>query len=170
MKRFFLIVLLVLGMFIISCDLFENEDNENEELSIEISPEESTIAVGEELILEVELEDADDLFAMSVEIVFDAAVLTLPDNPLIIGEDWGNDYISTYVSEIDRINVAIGLINNGDEDELEGEVELFQFKLVGVAEGQTMVNIHNLNLYDEDGDLVEDFDEIEIENAVVIVE
>lgn len=169
MKRFFLIVLLVLGMFIISCDLFDN-DNENEDFSIEISPEESTISVGEELILQVELEDVDDLYAMSVEIVFDAAVVELQADPLIVSDDWGTDFISTYVSEMDRINVAIGLVNNGDEDELDGEVELFQFKLVGVAEGQTMVNIHNLNLYDEDGDPVEDLDEIEIENAVVIVE
>jgi hypothetical protein len=155
-------------LFILSCDIFDN-NNQNEELCIKIAPEEATIAIGEELILEVELEDVDDLYAMSVEIVFDAAILTLADEPLILGDDWGDEVISTYVSEMDRINIAIGLTNSEDV-EMDGDMELFKIKLLGVDTGQSMVNIHNLNIYNDDGELIEDFAEIEIENAMVRVQ
>lgn len=168
MKRLFLLILIVSGLFILSCDIFDN-NNQNEELCIKIAPEEATIAIGEELILEVELEDVDDLYAMSVEIVFDAAILTLADEPLILGDDWGDEVISTYVSEMDRINIAIGLTNSEDV-EMDGDMELFKIKLLGVDTGQSMVNIHNLNIYNDDGELIEDFAEIEIENAMVRVQ
>lgn len=168
MKKITLILILLFGILLVSCDLFDNE-NENEDFCIEIDPDEAEIAVGEELLMTVEIEDVEDLFAMSAEIIFDAAVLELPAEPLIIGSNWGDDFISSCVVEMDRLNIAIGLTNNGNE-ELEGEFDLFQFKVVGKAAGETMVNIHNLNLYDEEGNTVEDFDEIEIKNAAVIVQ
>ncbi len=169
MKRYFLLITLLIGLICISCDIFDY-DNDKDDFVIKITPAEAAIAAGEELLLQVKIKDVDDLAAMSVEIVFNAAVLELPEDPLIVGEDWGDNIISTSVSEMDRLNVAIGLIENSGENELEGEFTLFKFKILGKSAGETMVIIHNLNLYDEDGEPVDDFDEIKIENAVVSVQ
>ncbi|HPR17972.1 MAG TPA: cohesin domain-containing protein [Candidatus Cloacimonadota bacterium] len=168
MNKYFLLIILCLGLLLTSCHLFENE-KEDHDFSIEISPSESVISAGEDLSLEVKIEDVEDLYAMSVEIVFDSAVLALSDSPFVVSEDWGEDVFTTSINDLDRLNVAIGL-NGSNTGCISGDRSLFTVHFTGVAAGETMVSIHNLNLINEEGNPVEDFEDIEIENATVIVQ
>lgn len=161
------ILLLISGFILFSCSLFENE-SKDDKIEIQITPAESTLNVGEESQFDLTIKNVDDLMAISVEIVFNGNILELPEESVIIGEDWGDEILSFSVNDFDRLSVAIGLI--GAQEELEGSFNLFSFKLKGISLGESNLTIHKLHLLDEDGEMIEDSKDIKISNAFVTVQ
>jgi hypothetical protein len=166
-KSLFIGISVLVGLLMISCG---STNNNNDDLILKISPSSQITSIDEEITYQVKVENVEDLFAISLEIVFDGTFVELPDEPLSIGSCWGSDVISTYVSEIDRINVAIGLTQGGNLEELEGDETLFEFTILGKAAGESEISVYNLTMIDDEGNLIEDFDEIEIENSYVTVQ
>ncbi len=167
------------GMCGITCTVSDNVDSDSLTIEIEvieaghqlkIEPAEQTIAVDEEAVFSVQLYGGVNVFALSVEIVFNNGVVNAPINPVSIGDFWGEDAIIATQIEYDRLCVAIGQVQTAGEDGITGDGTLFEFILVGLLAGESDLTFENLNLIDENGDPVEGFDEMELVSGKVIVE
>ncbi|MBC8415868.1 MAG: PKD domain-containing protein [Candidatus Cloacimonetes bacterium] len=160
----------------ITCTVSDNEGNDSSTIEIEvvrrlkIEPAELIIAVDEEAVLSVQLYGGVDVFALSVEIVFNNGVVGVPINSVTKGDFWGDDAIMTTHIDYDRLCVAIGQVQTAGDDGITGDGTLFEFILVGLLAGESDITFENLNLIDENGDPVEGFDEMELVNGKVIVE
>ncbi len=169
MKKILLIACVVVSILVFSCSKSSTEP-EDEKLILSIIPSEQTVSAGSEATYSVKIENVSDLFAITCEIVFDSTKVTLPDNPVTDGDFWTADFISTSVGDSDRLNVCIGLEQTAGEDGLDGDGILFDFKVTGILAGESDLIFENLNLIDEDGEPIEDFDEIEIKNGKLLIQ
>jgi hypothetical protein len=161
----------------ITCTVSDDDDSDSSTIEIEvvfpklkIEPAEQTIAVDEEAVFSVQLYNGVDVFALSVEIVFNNGVVGAPINSVTIGDFWGDDAIITTQIEYDRLCVAIGQIQTAGDDGITGDGTLFEFILVGLLAGESDITFENLSLIDENGDPIEGFDEMELVNGLIIVE
>jgi hypothetical protein len=137
---------------------------------LKIEPAEQIIAVDEEAVFSVQLYNGVDVFALSVEIVFNNGVVGAPINSVTKGDFWGDNAIITTQIEYDRLCVAIGQVQTAGDDGITGNGTLFEFILVGLLAGESDITFENLSLIDENGDPIEGFDEIELVNGKIIVE
>ena len=167
MKRL-TILILIFPILIFSCSKSSTEPETN--LIISITPSEQTVGIDIEVTFSVDIENVTDLFAFSCEIVFDSTKADLSENPVTIGSFWSADYISTSVNEDDRLNIAIGLEQTSVDDGLDGDGVLFNFKIKGIQIGESDLTIEKLSLINEEGDPVEGFDDITINNGFLITQ
>ena len=170
MNKLLLIISLTFSVLVISCSDNGTEPDDEEGLNLLITPSEQTVTVNSEVTFSVQIENVSDLFAFSGEIVFDSTKVSIPDNPLTEGDFWTGDLISTSENESDRLCIAIGLEQTEEEDGIDDDGILFSFKLIGISVGESDLTFENLYLIDENGDLIEGFDEIEITNGKVIIQ
>ncbi len=161
----------------ITCTVSDNDDSNSSTIEIEvvfrqlrIEPAEQTIAIDEEAVFSVQLYSGVNVFALSVEIVFNNGVVGVPINSVTKGDFWGDDAIMITQIEYDRLCVAIGQIQTAGEDGITGDGTLFEFILVGLLAGEGDITFENLSLIDENGDPIEGFDEMELVNGLIIVE
>ena len=168
-----------LGTCGITCTVSDNEDSDFSTIEIEvveigpqlkIEPAEQTIAVDEEAVFSVQLYNGVDVFALSVEIVFNNGVVGVPINSVTKGNFWSDDAIVTTQIEYDRLCVAIGQIQTAGDDGITGDGTLFEFILVGLLAGESDITFENLSLIDENGNFIEGFDNMELVNGKLIVE
>ena len=122
MKRL-AILILILPVLFFSCSQSSTEPETT--LIFSMTPSEQTVGIDIETTFSVEIENITDLFAFSCEIVFDNAIVILPESPITIGSFWSVDYISTSMNDDDRLNVAIGLVQTPGDDGLDGSGTLF---------------------------------------------
>ncbi|MCK4654335.1 MAG: hypothetical protein KAU01_07815 [Candidatus Cloacimonetes bacterium] len=167
MKRL-AILILIFPILIFSCSKSSTGPETN--LILSITPSEQTVGINIEVTFSVDIENVTDLFAFSCEIVFDSTKVTLPENPVIVGSFWSADYISTSVNDDDRLNVAIGLEQTSGDDGLDGDGVLFNFKVKGIQIGESDLTFENLSLINEEGNPVDGFDDITINNGTLIIQ
>ncbi len=169
----------VLGTCGITCTVSDNDDSDSSTIEIEvievglqleIEPAEQTINIDEEAICNVQLYDGVNVFALSVEIVFNNGVVGAPINSVTKGDFWGDDAIIVTQIDYNRLCVAIGQVQTIGDDGITGDGTLFEFILVGLLAGESDITFENLSLIDENGDPIEGFDEINLVNGKVIVE
>lgn len=156
MKKILLIVAIAL---IFGCD-DNGTEPKNENLTLSISPSETTMLVDNTISLEVQIENVSNLFAVSMEIVFDEDLLSLPDNPTTIGDFWSDNTVDLTINDPDRLNITIGLQKSSEIDGLNGSGTLFAFELTALTIGEADILIRNLHLLDENGNNVTNFEEI----------
>ncbi len=166
MKKILLIIAIAL---IFGCDDNSTEPK-NENLTLSISPSENTMLVDETINLEVQIENVSNLFAISMEIAFDEDLLSLPENPVTIGDFWSDNTVDLAINDPDRLNITIGLQQSSEIDGLNGSGTLFAFDLTALTIGEADILIRNLHLLDEDRNNVEDFDEIVIDEGKIEIE
>jgi len=167
MKRL-AILIIIIPTLIFSCSKSSTEPETN--LILSITPSEQTVGIDTEATFSVDIENVTDLFAFSCEIVFDSSKVTLPESPVTIGSFWSVDNISTSVNEDDRLNIAIGLEQTSGDDGLDGDDVIFNFKVKGIQIGESDLTIEKLSLINEEGDPVEGFDDIIINNGFLIIQ
>lgn len=167
MKRLAILIFIFPVLFF-SCSQNSTEPETN--LISSMNPSEQTVGIDTEATFSVEIENITDLFAFSCEIVFDSTMVALPESPVTIGSFWSADYISTSVNDDDRLNIAIGLIQTPGDDGLDGAGVLFNFKVKGIQIGTSALTFENLSLINEEGDPVDGFDEIIIEDGLLIIQ
>ena len=122
----------------ITCTVSDNDDSDSSTIEVEvvfpqlkIEPAEQTIAVDEEAVFSVQLYNGVDVFALSVEIVFNNGVVGAPINSVTKGDFWGDDANMTTQIDYDRLCVAIGQVQTAGDDGITGDGTLFEFILVG---------------------------------------
>ena len=162
------ILILIFPVLFFSCSQSSTEPETN--LISSMTPSEQIVGIDIEATFSVEIENITDLFAFSCEIVFDSTIVILPENPVTIGSFWSADYISTSVNDNDRLNVAIGLVQTSGDDGLDGTGVLFDFKVKGIQIGTSNLTFENLSLINEEGDPVDGFDDITLNNGLLIVQ
>ena len=160
----------------ITCTVSDNDDSDSSTIEIEVVPQlriepaEQTIAVDEEAVLSVQLYGGVNVFALSVETVFNNGVVGAPIDSVTKGDFWGDDAIMITQIEYDRLCVAIGQVQTAGNDGITGDGTLFEFILVGLLAGESDITFENLSLIDENGDPIEGFDDINLVNGLIIVE
>ena len=168
MKTYIKLIPILLFVLLLSCteDTVEPVIN----LLLGLSPSTQTTSVGQSAVYTVSIEDAKNLFAISVEIVFDNSLISIPDvDPVIIGDFWdGNANLQGWFFEEPGIlSVAIGLEGTGG---ITGDGALFTFELNADAIGTSDIVFQNLSLIDQNGNLIEGFNDIVFENGELIIQ
>ena len=74
------------------------------------------------------------------------------------------------MNEDDRLNVAIGLVQTPGDDGLDGDGVLFNFKVKGIQIGSSNLTFDNLSLINEEGYHVDGFDDITMNNGLLIIQ
>ena len=166
MKRI-LILLVALAAIIVSCT--ENTEPKDDNLILKISPGDQTVTIDNQVTYSVILENAENLFAFSAELLFNGNVIELPEDAVVAGDNWGENSIITVINEIDRINIAVGLIQSSDVDAINGDITLFSFTVQGKAIGSSELWFQNIYLIDEDGNPIQGIDDLEIKTGTITV-
>ena len=169
MKKYTIYILLAIFVIIISCDGDGNGTQPTVNLEMGMEPSTQTIAVGDSAIFAVTIKDANDLFAISVEIVFDSTLTSVSDvaNSVIFGSLWPANIHGWFFSESGILSVAIGFEGTGS---INGDGTLFTFELNGDATGSSNITFQNLSLIDENGNQIDGFDDIVFENGQLIIQ
>ena len=168
-KRILFLIIIAVMIFSISCSS-DSTEPQVENLKLIFSPAEQTVPMNTETDYVVKVENAENLFAFSAEIVFDNSVAELVQDAVTVGGFWNSDLIELSVVEDDRLSITIGLQQTANEDGIDGSGELFTFSIKGIAIGESDLTFENLIMIDENGNEVTNFDEIEITNGKLIVE
>lgn len=167
------------GFYQITCRVTDGqggEDSETIEIEVEtfsllIEPSEQTIDLNSEAVFSVKIENVNNLFAISCELVFDSLLISLPSNPVTIGDFWEDaETVLMIENENDRLCIAVGLIQTELEDGIDGDGILFNFTLIGDQLGESDIVFDNLNIIDENGLVVDGFEDIEISSANLIIQ
>ena len=168
-KRILFLIIIAILIFSISCSSNSTEPDAGN-LKLMFSPAEQTVPANTETDYTIKVENAENLFAFSAEIVFDNSVAELVQDAVTVGGFWNSDLIELSVVEDDRLSITIGLQQTANEDGIDGSGELFTFSIKGIAIGESDLTFENLIMIDENGNEVTNFDEIEITNGKLIVE
>ena len=116
------------------------------------------------------IENVENLFAFSAEIVFDNTIAELVQNSVSIGGFWNSEIVELNVIEEDRLSIAISMQQTSGEDGIDGNGELFTFSIEGHTIGQTNLTFENLQMIDENGNEIANFNDIESTNGKLIIE
>ena len=168
-KRILFMIIIVVMAFSISCSSDSTEPEVNN-LKLMFSPAEQTAPVNTGTDFVIKVENAENLFGFSAEIVFDNSVAELVPNSVVVGGFWNTDLLEMNISEDDRLSIIISLLQTSNEDGIDGNGELFTFSIEGIAIGESDLTFENLQMIDENGNEVSNFDELEITNGKLIVE
>ncbi len=168
-KKIFFLLIIATMIFSISCSS-DSTEPEEENLKLIFSPAEQTVPINTEADYVIKVENAENLFGFSAEIVFDNSVAELVSNSVVVGGFWNTDLVEMSVIEDDRLSITISLQQTSNEDGIDGNGELFTFNIKGIAVGESDLIFENLLMIDEDGDAVSNFDGIEIISGELIVE
>ena len=97
-KRILFLIIAIVMIFSISCSN-DSTGPVAENLKLMFSPSEQTIPVNMETDYIIKVENAEDLFAFSAEIVFDSSVAELVPNAVVIGGFWNSNLVELNVVE-----------------------------------------------------------------------
>ena len=168
-KRILFMIIIAIMIFSISCSS-DSTEPEIENLKLMFSPAEQTVPINTEVDYIIKVENAENLFGFSAEIVFDNSIAELVQDAVTIGGFWNSNLIELSVEEDDRLSITIGLQQTVNEDGIDGDGELFTFSIKSVAIGESDLTFENLIMIDENGDEISDFDGIEITSGKLTVE
>lgn len=118
----------------------------------------------------VYVENAVDLFVFSCEIVFNSFLLEIADSPVQPGDFWLNQSSLEQHNESGILSVCIGLSQTEGHDGISGYGTLFSFNLHALQQGTSAILIQNVQLLDETGVPVQQYETLEIVNGSVVVE
>lgn len=169
-ERKIIFVLLILTMLLLlSCSSSSTEPDAGD-LSLQFSPAEQIVPADTAADYAITIENAEGLFAFSTEIVFNNTIAELVQDAVVIGDFWNAETVELNVLEEDRLSIAISLQQTPENNGIDGDGELFSFSILGSTIGQTTLTFEELQLLDENGNDIPNFNNIEIINGNLIVE
>lgn len=140
-------------------------------LTLSIIPEQDSIAVNENANFKVEIQDATELYGFHLEVGFDSINVELPDDFWSAGDYWSDySYLQKSYVYADKFAVVVTLIE--ENKGISGNGTLFEFEVKGIEEGISELEILNnsfLYLIDKNGELIEEFDNITINNSYLTI-
>ncbi len=169
-KRILFLIIIAVMIFSISCSNSDSTEPDVGNLKLMFSPAEQTVPANTEADYILKVENAENLFAFSAEIVFDNSVAELIQDAVVVGGFWNTDLLELSIVEDGRLSITISLQQTANEDGIDGNGDLFTFSIEGITIGESDITFENLLMIDENGNEVPNFDEIEITNGRLIVE
>ncbi len=159
---------MILAILVISCS--ESPTGSKDQLKLLFSPSELDMnTTGTEIIL-IDIEDAEDLFCASMEIVFVDEILDIDNLSFVEGDFWSGSTISYSNLEACRYSVFVGLQQTSQSDGLSGNGTLFRFNVIASGAGLGNMTLENISLLNENGEAIDGFDELEIEGLSITVD
>ena len=170
LKYILVLAVIITVIFSISCSNGSSTEPEEENLKLMFSPAEQTVPLDTEAEYSILVENADNLFAFSTEIVFNSDITELLQDAVSIGSFWNADLVELSMLEEDRLSITISMQQTSGEDGMNGDGELFSFSLTGLTLGESDLTFENLLMIDDDGNEVSNFNDIELTNGKLTVE
>ena len=166
------LILIVLTVILLSCsdNGAEPEPEPEVKLKIIISPIEQNIVCDSIAYLEIKVENASNLFAFSGEIYFDSMIAEVQSELNQAGDLWNNETLMQCITETGCLNICIGLTQTDENDYVDGSGTLFEFAVKGINNGESDFTLSNLQLINENGLPIENFNEIEVINSILFVD
>jgi len=168
-KKILSLMVVAIMVFSLSCSS-DSTEPEVGNLKLMFNPAEQIVPENTEADYVIKIENVENLFAFSTEIVFDNSVAELVEDAVTVGGFWNSEIVELNVIEEDRLSITISMQQTSDEDGIDGNGELFTFSINGYSLGQTNLTFENLQMIDENGNDVANFDDIEITNGKLIIE
>ena len=130
---------------------------------VSLSVSSHNISVGESAVLEVNIADIENLYAISFEILFDHSILEIDMESGVINYDQftGNNFGPVVYSDDGVLSFVLGGNN------IDGEI--FSVPIQGLQAGTTNVALHKVNLIQEDGTDVPNYNSLVLENIEITV-
>ncbi|RLC54060.1 MAG: hypothetical protein DRH79_01780 [Candidatus Cloacimonadota bacterium] len=166
MKKIIVIISLVLVL--ISCS--NNPTASDNQLKLIISPSELNMNNSDVETVSINIEDAEDLFIVSMEIVFEDEIIGIDEFNFIEGDFWSGSTISYSVLDTGRYSVFVGLQQTSESDGISGNGILFSFPIIAQNSGSTNIALENISLLDEDGKSIDGFEDLEVEGLSISVD
>ena len=163
-----IIVIISLVLILISCS--NNPTDSDNQLKLVISPSELNMNNSDIETVSINIEDAKDLFIASMDLVFEDEIIEIDDLNFIEGDFWSGSTISYSVLDTGRYSVFVGLQQTNESDGISGNGTLFSFPIIAQNPGYTNITLENISLLDEDGDTIEGFDELEVDDLSINVD
>ena len=130
---------------------------------VSLSVSSPNISVGEDAVLEVNIADIENLYAISFEILFDHSILAIDMESGVVNYDQftDNNFGPVVYSDNGVLSFVLGG-NNIDE-------KIFSVPIQGLQAGTTNVTLDKVNLIQEDGTDVFNFGFLILENVEITV-
>ena len=133
------------------------------------SETEYSVSLGSYVEITIKIDNVESLFASSMIIKYDTSVVEYRDGSLVSGNFWSGNLVEMSIEDENGLNVCIGLIQSSGIDGITGSGDLFSFQLKGKSANEASLEIESVNLIDEDGNYINNFDNLEITNSMVVV-
>tara|TARA_B100000131_G_C17756288_1_gene467250 strand:- start:64 stop:588 length:525 start_codon:yes stop_codon:yes gene_type:complete len=171
-KIIFLILILI-----ISCSDPTNPDQEK--LKLVISSSNTSISQNNFLVIDVSIENATDLFAVSFDLMYESEFLSADSVSFNqIDGIFGTDVFTYHnLTNNDTISISAGLTQTATKDSVSGNGSICQLYFTTMKTGTTNIDIlkdvnnnYELKMINENGDNTIGYDELVITNASIIIE
>lgn len=134
---------------------FEN----NNTVQLSLSPS-GNIEVGDNVSLNVFLNNVQDVFACSFEMVYDMEIMRV--DSVVFDDSFGDTLqVASYLSDNLSSSFIIGLVNNGDVSGLSGSWSLADVYFTATSSSSTSLEITNFLLFDNEGNTINYYQEDE---------
>jgi len=147
MKKY--LIYIILALLLISCSKSSDPDKKETELSLTSS--QTTLAVGDTQTISINVSEAENVFLINMEILYDDALIELDKTSLIAGNFWVGDVINFVETENGKCSILIGLTQTEEIDGLNGSGKVLDLDFSALATGACEVSINNLSILDEAG-------------------
>ena len=133
------------------------------------SESEYNVSLGSYVEITIKIDNVENLFACSMVIEYNTSVVEYNESSLISGNFWSGNLVEMSIEDENGLNVCIGLMQSSAIDGITGSGDLFSFQLKGKSVNEAALEIKGVNLIDEDGNYLNNFDDLEITNSIVVV-
>jgi len=155
MIRYIIFSLYLVVILLISCDKNSTEPDESIP-KIYFTPDNVSLAVGEEVTISLRVENLPPIFGMSLRIIYDDAVVSFSDSLGVErGDFFGQDAIMFVRDNNSVIHLSVTQIQG--EGEVDGSGVVGTFTFTGLAAGNCEVRVleDELEVYDCEGNGIE---------------
>jgi len=140
-------------------------------LAITLTPAESTIDVGEEVMLTVGVKSARNLFAVSFDIAFDSKIVVVDSVYAVPSGILGPEAIISQIQpRPGMMCVGIGRTQTSADDCVSGTGDLVRVRFRARVAGSTRVVVPRVMIVDEDGRQNSELDECQLNEATIVVQ
>jgi hypothetical protein len=157
------IIIILTILFIGSCTS-DNRSNaalnqdffqDNNTIQLSLTPN-TNIMVGDQMELKVSLNDIQDLFACSFEMVYDKEAMRV--DSVLFDRSFGDTLqVASYLSDNLSSSFIVGLTNNNDVEGLSGSWDLVDVYLTAISSLSTQLELKNFLLFNNLGDTISYF-------------
>ncbi|MCP4631492.1 MAG: hypothetical protein GY855_01090 [candidate division Zixibacteria bacterium] len=170
MKVLTIFFILILLSGFTDCSKKSTEPVVDDTFYINLSPQNNTIAIGDNIVLKCRINSVEDLFAVVFDITFDTAFVKVDtvifrDSGLL-----GENTISFYSNITEGISVSVGKTQTTNNDNVSGNGELFEVTFTGIYQGVSEIDFENIIMVDEEGVSNPDIINLEIRSSEIIVQ
>ena len=160
-----MVLIFVLTIILSNCGRKNGETNPE----LYFSNSEYSTSVDNYILITLKISDVQNLFASSMVIEYDTTIVEYNEGSLEVGNFWSGNLVEMEKEDGAGLSVCVGLKQSTGSDGITGSGDLFSFQLKGKSVNETALEIKNVNLINEDGNYIKNFDDLEIKNSIVVV-